>query len=43
VRGKELLFNVLLCPELVRGYARKNISSRCMVKIDLKKAYDSVH
>lgn len=38
----ELLFNVLMCQELARGYARKNISSRCVMKIDLKKAYDSV-
>ena len=42
VKGRELLHNVLLCQEIARGYARKHISPRCMMKIDLKKAYDSV-
>jgi len=43
IRGQELLFNVLLCQELARGYARAHISPCCMTKIDLKKAYDSIH
>ena len=43
IQGRELLFNVLACQEVARGYNRKNISPRCMMKIDLKKAYDSIH
>ena len=43
IPGRELLFNVLVCQEVARGYTRKNISPRCMLKIDLKKAYDSIH
>ena len=43
VKGRELLHNVLLCQEIARGYVRKHISPRCTIKIDLKKAYDSVH
>jgi len=43
IRGRELLFNVLLCEELARGYARAHISPRCMMKIDLEMAYDSIH
>lgn len=43
MKGRELLFNVLVCQELARGYNRKTISPRCMMKIDLKKAYDSIH
>jgi len=43
VDRRELLFNVLLCQEIARGYNRRKITSRCMMKIDLKKAYDSVH
>ena len=43
VDGRELLFNVLLCQEIARGYSRKLISPRCMMKIDLRKAYDSIH
>ena len=43
IKGRELLYNVLLCQEIARGYARKHISPRCIMKIDLKKAYGSVH
>lgn len=28
--------------ELVKGYGRCNISPRCMIKVDMQKAYDSV-
>ncbi|VFQ96624.1 unnamed protein product [Cuscuta campestris] len=42
VEGRELLQNVLLCQELARGYGRKNISPRCLLKLDIRKAYDSV-
>nr|XP_009786491.1 PREDICTED: uncharacterized protein LOC104234592 [Nicotiana sylvestris]XP_016445207.1 PREDICTED: uncharacterized protein LOC107770414 [Nicotiana tabacum] len=34
--------NVILAHELVKSYTRAQISPRCMVKIDLQKAYDSV-
>ncbi|XP_057958496.1 uncharacterized protein LOC131151259 [Malania oleifera] len=34
--------NIYMVQELVRGYARRRISPRCLLKIDLKKAYDSV-
>jgi len=43
VKGRELLFNILMCQDIVRGYSRKGISPRCIMKIDLKKAFDSVH
>jgi len=43
VQCREMLYDVLLSQELARGYNRKNISPRCIMKIDLKKAYDSVH
>lgn len=32
----------MLSHELVRGYQRKHISPRCMEKVDIQKAYDSV-
>nr|XP_016464091.1 PREDICTED: uncharacterized protein LOC107787086 [Nicotiana tabacum] len=35
-------YNILMSHELVKGYGRKNISPRCMLKIDMHKAYDSV-
>ena len=43
IEGRELLFNVLTCQDLVRGYNRKGISPRCIMKIDLHKAFDSIH
>lgn len=42
VVGRMLEDNVILGHELVKGYGRKDISPRCMMKIDLQKAYDSV-
>ncbi|XP_060200869.1 uncharacterized protein LOC132629158 [Lycium barbarum] len=34
--------NILLSHELVKGYTRKGVSARCMIKIDMQKAYDSL-
>lgn len=31
-----------LATELMKGYSHKYISPRCMIKIDLRKAYDSI-
>lgn len=40
--GRSLAENVLLATEMVHGYNRLNISPRGMLKVDLKKAFDSV-
>ena len=42
VPGRELLHNVLISQDLVRGYARKGLSPRCILKLDIHKAFDSV-
>lgn len=42
VPGRIIFDNILLSHELVKGYQRKNISPRCMIKVDIQKAYDSV-
>lgn len=34
--------NLLLAMELVQDYHKKSISSRCAMKIDISKAFDSV-
>lgn len=34
--------NVLLSHELVKAYSRKNISPRCLIKVDIQKAYDTM-
>ncbi|XP_019223639.1 PREDICTED: uncharacterized protein LOC109205382 [Nicotiana attenuata] len=41
VEGRSLTHNVLICHDLLRHYNRKT-SLRCLVKIDLRKAYDIV-
>ncbi|KAJ8433476.1 hypothetical protein Cgig2_020648 [Carnegiea gigantea] len=43
VKGRELLYNVLICQDLARGYKRQRISPRCLLKIDIQKAFDSGH
>ena len=40
--NREFLFNVLICQDLARGYTRKHISPRCILKFDLHKAFDSI-
>ncbi|XP_074282709.1 uncharacterized protein LOC141607248 [Silene latifolia] len=42
VKNRNIVENVLICQDLVRMYNRKVASPRCMIKIDLKKVYDSV-
>ncbi|XP_075084717.1 uncharacterized protein LOC142167972 [Nicotiana tabacum] len=39
---RKIADNVILAHELVKAYSRKYTSPRCMIKIDLHKAYDSV-
>ncbi|KAG7585341.1 Reverse transcriptase domain [Arabidopsis thaliana x Arabidopsis arenosa] len=40
--GRLLSENVLLASEIVQGYNRRNIEPRAMLKIDLRKAFDTV-
>ncbi|XP_074305233.1 uncharacterized protein LOC141640282 [Silene latifolia] len=42
IKGRNIVENVLICQDIVRLYNRQTASPRCLVKIDLKKAYDSV-
>ena len=43
IKESELLYNVLICQDVTRGYQRKSISLRYIMKIDLQKAFNSVH
>ena len=43
IKGREILYNVLISHDLTRGYQRKNITPKCILKVDLQKAFDSVH
>lgn len=42
IHGKQNLDNIILGIELIKGYTQMYISPRCMFKVDLKKAYDSI-
>ncbi|XP_060210905.1 uncharacterized protein LOC132637908 [Lycium barbarum] len=42
VGGRTIVQNILICQDLVRLYKRKHNTQSCLLKIDLKKAYDTV-
>lgn len=42
IKGRLLLENVLLASELVKDYHKEAVSPRCVLKIDISKAFDSV-
>lgn len=42
IPGRCITDNILLAIELVKGYNRKHNSLKCMLKVDLRKAYDSI-
>jgi len=41
--GRFMSDNINLVQELLRQYGRKRSSPRCLLKVDFKKAFDSVH
>ncbi|XP_019236486.1 PREDICTED: uncharacterized protein LOC109216760 [Nicotiana attenuata] len=41
VQGRSMIHNILICHDLLRHYNRKT-SPRCLMKIDIRKAYDMV-
>lgn len=34
--------DILLATKLIRSYSKANISPRCLIKVDIRKAYDSI-
>ncbi|KAL0295151.1 UNVERIFIED_CONTAM: hypothetical protein Sradi_6848800 [Sesamum radiatum] len=42
VPGRSIGDNILLAQELFSGYNQKNLPPRCALKVDLRKAYDTV-
>lgn len=42
VKGRLISDNIHLAEQFLRQYERKSVSPRCLLKIDIRKAYDSV-
>lgn len=42
IKGRSMSDNIFLAQEFIRGYARKRISPRCKLMVDLRKAYDTI-
>ncbi|XP_019262175.1 PREDICTED: uncharacterized protein LOC109240010 [Nicotiana attenuata] len=42
IPGRKIADNIILAHALIKSYGRKHISLKCMIKIDLQKAYDSL-
>jgi hypothetical protein len=41
--GRNMIGNINLAQEFLRHYGRKKTSLRCLIKVDFRKAFDSVH
>lgn len=39
IEGRSIIDNILLSQEIFKGYSRKGVSPRCVLKVDLRKAY----
>lgn len=42
IKNRSIIDNVLVCQSIVRGYKRMVGSPKCLMKLDLRKAYDTL-
>uniref|UniRef100_A0A803QGG4 Reverse transcriptase domain-containing protein n=1 Tax=Cannabis sativa TaxID=3483 RepID=A0A803QGG4_CANSA len=43
IQGRSIAHNIMILQDLLKNYNRKNISQRCIIKVDISKAYDTVN
>ncbi|XP_062075993.1 uncharacterized protein LOC133780131 [Humulus lupulus] len=42
IQNRSLAHNILIFQDVFKGYSRKNVSPRCVIKMDLSNAYGSI-
>lgn len=42
IQGRSMVENIHLAQELMRGYSRKRTTPKCTLKVDIRKAYDTI-
>lgn len=42
IQGRLIAHNILTCQDIVKNYGRKYVSAGCIIKMGIRKAYDSV-
>ncbi|KAK9681700.1 hypothetical protein RND81_10G021200 [Saponaria officinalis] len=42
IKGRSIFDNILLTQHLIKNYTRKFLTPRCLIKVDIRKAFDSL-
>lgn len=42
VEDRNIMHNILICQDMLKMYKRKELPARCIIKVDLRNAYDSL-
>lgn len=43
IENRIIMHNIFLCQDIMKNYLRKSLPARCTIKVDLRKAYDSLN
>ncbi|XP_048496479.1 uncharacterized protein LOC125495720 [Beta vulgaris subsp. vulgaris] len=42
IQGRNIVNNIMICQYLLKGYGRKGCRPNCLIKMDMRKAYDTI-